>query len=236
MQNQRECVDLYGERLNVGDEVIPVLSEILIMNIRGVISEIRNNEVDYFLVLSNREGEVLYDGTSFEAKHFTTKERFDERENKSNVYSLTFYNNKCWSLTSLPLTNRTNPNYEFPEGTTLISLSSDHMYGKNNFSSSHICGDEYFFARKGKVKFCYNKKQNEHFLQVLETGEYREWITGNHKYFETDEELALYIRAIIEYFNNADLKHVSNEIIYLENPEGQKFEKKLFKDLKNKNI
>jgi hypothetical protein len=237
MQNEGKCVDLYGERLNVGDEVIPVLSEILIMNIRGVISEIRNNDGYYFLVLSNKEGEVLYDGTSFEAKHFTTQERFDERENENNVYSLTFYNNKCWSLTSLPLTNRTNPNYEFPEGTTFISLNSNHMYGKDNFSRSFFFGDDYFFAKKGKVKFCYDKKEKAHFLKVLETGKYNGWrITRNHKYFETDEELVLYIRAIIQYFNNADLTHVNNDVSYTENPEGKIFEKNLFKNLKNNNI
>lgn len=237
MSSEKNCIDLYGERLNIGDEVIPVLSEALIMNIRGIISKIIYQDGYHFLILSGKDGKKLYsnhDGDyAFESRHFTTQERFNERENERNVYSLTFYSNIAWPLTSLPLTNRTNPNYDFPEGTTFISLTTNHILDEDK---GYISSDIYFFATKDKVKFCYDKKHDTNFLKVLETGEYWAWITGNHINFETYEELKNYIKGLIKYFNNADLTQVNNDIIYSKNPEGKKFEKVLIKELKNNTI
>ena len=40
MSKQKQCIDFYGERLKVGDEVIPILDEALIIGISGAISKI----------------------------------------------------------------------------------------------------------------------------------------------------------------------------------------------------
>lgn len=225
--------DLYGERLNVGDEVIPVMSEALIMRIEGVISKIRCDEGQHFLVLSDKEGNLLYDGHCFDSGYFTTQERFDDRERNDNVYSLYFYSNKCSLLTTLPLTNRTDPNYGFPEGTTFVELKSYHMIEVGDVSKSFVSSTEYFFATNAKVKFCYNEEFNSHYLISLETKECKNYITKNNKSFKTDEDLELYIRSIIVFFNNADLKNVNNNVIYSKNLEGKRFEKELLKKIKN---
>ncbi len=224
MPNEGNCVDFYGERLNVGDEVIPVLDEAAMIGIGGIISEIHYGK-NCYITITDKNGKVLLNGV--DARCYTTQERFDEREKSDYVYSLTFYSNKCWPLNSLPLTNKTNPNYEFSEGTTFIALNAKHINSKSEGCSSYTSGDIYFFALKDKVTFGYEKKNDEHYLHVLETGEYLEWITSNHKHFATDEELKNYIRILIQYFNNADLTRVNNNDTYPENPEGQKFEKTL---------
>ena len=40
MEKQTKCIDIYGEPLKIGDEVIPVLEEALIIGISGTISKI----------------------------------------------------------------------------------------------------------------------------------------------------------------------------------------------------
>lgn len=39
MSNQQQCIDFYGERLKVGDKVIPMFEEALFIGIGGVISK-----------------------------------------------------------------------------------------------------------------------------------------------------------------------------------------------------
>lgn len=68
MSNQQQCIDFYGERLKVGNKVIPMFEEALFIGIGGVISKY--------------------------------------------VYSLVFFDNKLIPKTTLPLTNKTDVDYE----------------------------------------------------------------------------------------------------------------------------
>lgn len=81
MAKKKRCVDLYGERLKVGDEVIPVMDEALIIGISGIISKIKYSERynNYYITITDKEGKILLDGV--DARCYTTEERFDEREN-----------------------------------------------------------------------------------------------------------------------------------------------------------
>ena len=43
---------------------------------------------------------------------YTTQARYDEREKQEYVYSLVFFDNKLIPKTTLPLTNKTDVDYE----------------------------------------------------------------------------------------------------------------------------
>lgn len=141
MANERKCIDAAGERLNVEDKLIPIMSETCILGISGILSKIKYSE-EYntcYITIIDEYGKVLLENVN--SRYQITKGRFNERENEKHIYSLTFYDNKC-----IPLTNKTNPNYEFLEGTTFISLTSDYK----RRDGSHVRDDKYFFQLKIK--------------------------------------------------------------------------------------
>ena len=44
MTNKKQCLDFYGERLKICDEVIPVIDEALFIGIGGIILDIKYSE------------------------------------------------------------------------------------------------------------------------------------------------------------------------------------------------
>lgn len=112
MTNQQQCIDFYGERLKVGDKVIPMFEEALFIGIGGVISKIEYNEKydNHYITITDNDGKVLLDGV--DARCYTTQARYDEREKQEYVYSLVFFDNKLIPKTTLPLTNKTDVDYE----------------------------------------------------------------------------------------------------------------------------
>lgn len=233
MAKKRQCVDVYGERLKVGDEVIPVMDEALIIGISGVISEIEYSERynNYYITITDKKGKTLLKGV--DAKCYTTQERFDERENQEYVYSLTFYDSKFWTQTNIPLTNKTNPNYEIPKGTCLITLDAEHLKEKgkqltqNSWScDSYISSNIYYFIVDSKVELCHEESDNFYYLLNHETNSYRA-IGEEHRIFKGNKEMKKFIKGIIEYFNNADLTYVNNDDEFKKNEKGKEFERKL---------
>lgn len=233
MEKKSQCVDIYGERLKVGDEVIPVMEEPLIIGISGIISKIEYSERynNYYITITDKKGKTLLDGVN--ARYYTTQERFDERENQEYVYSLTFYDSKFWPQTSIPLTNKTNLNYEIPEGTCLITLDAEHLKkrGKqltqNSWScDSYISSYIYYFIVDGKAKLCHDEIDDYYYLLNPQTNNYRE-IGENHRIIKGNKEMKKFIKGIIEYFNNADLTYVNNDEEFEKNEKGKEFEKKL---------
>lgn len=227
MEKKIQCVDIYGERLRVGDEVIPVLDEAAIIGIGGVISEIEycDKYDNYYITITDKEGKILLKGV--DARCYTTQERFDERENQKYVYSLTFYDSKFRIQTWLPLTNRTNQNYEIPGETCLITLNVQHLKekGKNRRSGNlYSCFDIYYFIVDGKVEI--KESDNFYYLLNLKTNDYHA-ISRDYRIFKGSKEMKKFIKGIIEYFNNADLTHVNNDEEFEKNEKGKEFERKL---------
>lgn len=238
MSKQKQCIDFYGERLKVGDEVIPILDEALIIGIGGAISKIEYSERynNHYITITNKDGKVLLEGV--DARCYTTQERYNERENQEYVYSLTFYNEKFWPMTTIPLTNRTDSNYEIPDGTCFVSLGTEHLRKKgkqlteNSWSGpSYTLSSIYYFIVDGNVKL-YNKEDDFYYLLNFET---HDWypISNNYRIFENNEELKKYVKGIIEYFNSADLTYVNNDEEFDKNEKGKEFEKNLIHKLKH---
>ena len=88
MYKQKYCIDIYGEPLKIGDEVIPVLEEALIIEISGTISKIEYSEKynNHYITITDKQGNVLLE--CVDARCYTTKERFNERENEDFIYSI----------------------------------------------------------------------------------------------------------------------------------------------------
>ena len=87
MDKQRKCIDIYGEPLKIGDEVIPVLEEALIIGESGIISKIEYSEEynNHYITITDKQDNVLLEGV--DARCYTTKERFNERENEDFIIS-----------------------------------------------------------------------------------------------------------------------------------------------------
>lgn len=227
MSKQNNCIDFYGEKLTIGDEVIPILEEALIIGIEGVISKIKYNaEYDnYYITITDKEGNVLLENV--DARSYTTKERFNERETQKYVYMLTFYDAELEQLTTIPLTNKTDPNYEIPDETCFAILEAKHLETKDKYKNSSL----YHFIVDGYFELCIAKKEGILFLSTLE-GHIMHPINVHHRNFKNEDELKKYIKGIIEYFNNADLTHVNNDEVFAKNEKGKEFEKLLIHHLK----
>lgn len=232
MLKQEQCIDFYGEKLKVGDEVIPILEEALIIGIGGVISKIEYSERynNHYITITDKDGNVLLEGV--DARYYTTQARYDERENQKYVYSLTFYNKRFWSITTIPLTNRTDPNYKIPDETYFAVLSAKHLQEKGRCLLSYTIHSIYNFIIDGKSILYYSKIDDCYYLLNSET--YDEYlIDSDYRVLKNDEELKEYVKGIIEYFNSADLTYVNNDEEFDKNKNGKEFEKKLIRHLKH---
>ena len=241
MVKQKQCIDFYGERLNVGDHVIPILDEALFIGIGGVISKIEYNEKynNHYITITDNDGKVLLDGV--DARCYTTQARYDEREKQKYVYRLVFFDNKLFPRTTLPLTNKTDVDYEMPEDTRLVVLWASHLVKKDNISSTLSSSAysietiyNYFFEEDIKL-YCDGKNEiyDYDFYYVINNSGGWYPIYGGFKIVENKESLKQYVKAIIEYFKTLDLSQINNDVLYQENKELQEFEKKLIHRLNN---
>lgn len=234
MSSQKQCIDFYGERLKVGDKVIPMLEEALIIGIEGVISKIEYSERydSHYITITDKKGKVLLENV--DARCYTTQARYNERENQKYVYSLTFYNNELHAITSLPLTDRTDVNYEIPENTCLVLLNAWHLTEKGKCYESYSSETIYNYFFEGNIKLYCDKKNKDYdydFYYVM--NEKRNWypIYRGYKIAQSEEELKKYVKAIIEYFKSSDLSHINNDVLYDKNLEAKAFERQLINKL-----
>ena len=150
--SNKSCTDVYGERLKIGDYVIPVMSEALILGIEGIITNIFYSEeyTNHYITISNENNEVLIE--NIDSKCYTTKEKFEERKNSNNIYS----------LTSIPLTNHTAINYEFPDEVAIIALTTKHLNTSYPNWHSYTIEDLYYFLpEKYQEMFSYYYDEND---------------------------------------------------------------------------
>jgi len=229
------ALDTFGERLFLGNTVIPTMDEAALIGIGGVVSRIiHNSENRSFIDIADENGNKLLEGVN--SRCYTTPERFDERENRNYVYSLVFFNKNTYPLTFLPLTNKTDSEYQFPDGTCFIALSSHHVYNISQNCRSYIGGYDYFFAVQDQVEFHHDNPSDSDYLAVPESNKYWGGIIDKHKTFENKEQLESFIKKIIGHFNQADLSHVNNKIIFKKNKIGQAFEKDLIEKIDQETI
>jgi hypothetical protein len=228
------ALDFYGEKLNIGDEVIPMMSEAILMRIKGTISNIGYNEQDniHYINITNENGKVL--NANFNPIYFTTKARYDQRENSEYVYKLELYCKNTIRTIYLPLNNFTNPNYDFPNNIDYIVLGYDYDIKEENGSFVNSSNSVLWFGVDGKVEFYYNKKYKHHNLKILHNGEIKYAICPNHKTFKTYNDMIAYMRQLIIYFNNADLTNITERVNYNDVDKCIEFRKKLVNTLNEK--
>lgn len=236
MQKQKYCIDFYGEKLNIGDEVVPILEEALILNIGGFISKIKYSERynNHYITITDEKGNILLEGV--DARCYTTQERIDERE-EENIYNLVFHDERLYYISNIPLTNKTNINFDIPENTSYITLEAKH-YGKEKqldcgSSISYINMMLYYFIIAKDMKVCHEKEERAYYLENSNNGCYQR-ILKKYKIFKDQEKLKEYIKCIIEYFNNADLTHINNCEEFRHNEIKKEFEKTLTMKLKHR--
>ena len=229
MEKQRKCIDIYGEPLKIGDEVIPVLEEALIIGESGIISKIEYSEEynNHYITITDKQDNVLLEGV--DARCYTTKERFNERENEDFIYSINFYNKRLMLQTSLPLTNRTNIEYEIPEDTTFATIEARHTLEEKN---SYIGNTIYSLIVNNKVEVCHDKDDNYYYLINKESYDYHS-ISENYRIFKDEEEFKKFIKEIIKYFNNANLTQINTKEEFAKNEKAKVFEKSLIDKLDN---
>lgn len=237
MSKQKQCIDFYGEKLKVGDEVISILEEAL--SIGGIISKIEYNEKynNHYITITDKEGNILREGV--DTRCYTTQARYDERKKQEYVYSLTFYNQRFLSITTIPLTNRTDLEYEIPDETCFVTIDARHLQKKgyqlteNSWSyPSYDFSSIYYFIVDGKAKLCHDKDDDLYYLLNFETYDWHS-IGNNYRFFNNNEELKKYVKGIIGYFNDADLTYVHNNVEFDKNENGKDFEKNLIYTLKH---
>ena len=232
MSNKKQCVDYYGERLKIGDRVIPILNEAVLLKIGGIISHIEYVEKyhNFYITIVDDKGKVLL--RNVDARCYTTQERFDERENQNYVYRLVFYNHGLWPKVSLPLTNKTSIDYEIPDDVSVVVLCAEHLdkKGRQLTENSWTCPSYslntiyFLILNDGKTKLCHDEKEDFYYLYEFERHNFLS--VGKHFHlFETEDELKNYIKHLIEYFHHVDLTHVHNEVEFDKNEKGKEFEK-----------
>ncbi len=226
------CLDVYGQTLKIGDIVIPVMNEALIIGKGGKISKIISVENNAYITLVDQNGNILLENV--DSTCYTTQSRFEEMEDEKFVYTLDFFGDKTQYLTSIPLTSHTTSDFEVPDNAAYVSLHAEHLMEEKEYSDRYKSSDIYFFAVNGEVEF--GTESNIHYLKVLNTGEYRDCITQYHKLFASKETLKSFLKNLIDYFHNSDLTCINNDIIYDQNKEKQDFEKKLILDLSTSKI
>lgn len=226
MSNKKLCLDFYGEKITIGDEVIPMLGNEMRIGVGGFISDIKYDEQydEYCITITDNEGNVLLKNA--DARSYTTKERFKEREVQDFVYMITFYNANLKPLTTIPLTNITDENYEIPDETCFAILRACHADQKLHSYISNI----YHFIVDDNFELCYEKQEGILYLFTLNR-QNKFPINVNYKNFKTYEELKQYTKGIIKYFKECDLTHINNNE-FDKNEIGKEFEKRLIHYLK----
>lgn len=236
MQTKKRCLDFYGEKLKIGDEVVPINAENNFTN--GYIFEIIYNKRkdSYYITIIDKDGNILEKKSL--ASKYTTKKRFIEREKEGYIYSLIFYNDCFWPESVLPLTNSTDYEYDIPEDACYAVLKANHLENKDKISpitnskyTSHTLSTVYYFIVNKKIEVFHNEQHDFYYLYNPNTSNWYP-IHDNYKTFASEADLKKYIKEIIKYFNKSDLTAINNDCEFDKNEIAQNFEKKLIHKIK----
>lgn len=231
MEKEKVCLDCYREKLKLGQNVIPVCSEALIVGISGIISNMEYLEQynTWVIDISDEEGNVLQKGVN--ASYYTTPERFSERENENCIYSLCFYNEHGNYRSRLPLTKSTNLDYEFPKDISYITLEEQTKVSieKNcNLFFSLTIG---LFVLNEKVDVYFDKKNQTYYIKIKNIKEQTLPsfdLECSIKKFDSFDNMTEYMRSIIAYFNNLENNSTNNiKVSYIKSNPQIQYRKKL---------
>lgn len=245
MNEEKQCLDFYGEILKVGDEVIPMMSEFLrlgagdeansvmngtfVLGIGGKVTDIYYNEKydTYYMTIADEKGNTILE--SVNSRYYTTKERYEEREKekRNSVYFITFYDKKFNFLNYIPLTGKTKLDYKMLQKSYLITITARHRLNKYQDSYPII----YTVAvTDGLVVTEYG---DGYYIDNLESQTFFK-LNGKEEFklLKNQKELQQYITALIEYFTKADLSCVNVKEYFEKNLAGQDFERQLIRQLK----
>ena len=236
MKNPGSCVDYYREPLHIGDTIIPAYGPAFDLKVGGRITCIIYSPIDdlhYITTVDEQGNTLLKDKCS---RFYTTEERAKIRNNKEYVYFLSCYNDEFKRVGMLPLTNTASPLYDIPDETCFITLDAYHLEqkAKRKTMGSHSFYPIYFFLIKNKLQLSFDREKN--YVLIRSSKVILPKYTGNeYKIFANKMELDYFIRALIEYFNKADLSQINNNKNFEDNNNKAQFEKDLILKLKRSN-
>lgn len=188
------CKDFYGERLKEKDYVIPMCSEACIIGIEGYISEINFSDNESYITIIDEKGNILIKDVN--SSYYSTKERFETYETDKHHYYLTFYSKNAHSLTFLTLTNATDENYEFPEGTVFVKLNDEKVNKKRGVT---ISGTLLTFISKDVAEL---SKNGENHYFIINNGHCGVYYTPESSFIADNyQEMECKVRKLIKYFN-----------------------------------
>ena len=236
MENKKAyCTDVYGERLNIGDEVIPVMEEALIIGRKGIISKIEyiKEYNDYFITIVDKTNRTLLEGVN--ATYYTTKERFEEREHGKYPYILNFLDEKFCIKGWVPLNNNTDPNYDIPKWTKAVTIWTNYIIEKTECGSTRCCAEIYCIFFEDGVTLCRDPESRVRYLQSNKDYMSYHPIFDRYRKVKNFEELKHAVKKIIKTVNNMDLSEVTNGIVEEKEVETEinKIEKVLASKLKS---
>lgn len=209
MKKQSKCLDFYNLKLEKGQKVIPICSDALLANIDGIVSNIEYSEYYnvWFIDISDDKGNVLLKDVN--PSYYSTPERFEERENHDYIYSLSFFNEEGYCITSIPLTESTNLNHELPNDIAYITLNEKIEEKTNEGISCSFSESLGIFALIDKTEFV--DANNELYLITKNTSHS---LPINPdcciKKFDSNEILFKYIRNLISSFNKSENINTAN--------------------------
>lgn len=228
-KNNLICKDVYGLQLNIGDKVIPVVSEAISNKKTGIISDIRFEKKLSYLTLIDEKGNVLH--TDILSSYYTTLERFNEKENENIILWINFHSDKGYVDSKLPLNSGTKTDFIIPSDTIGISISYDRYEQDDTGELDSFSNELYFFALKGKVSIYIDNDLDELIINIKSNGK-KDWISNDTtvKLCNSFKQLREEISKVIEKFKNNNLDKCNRKIPYKDNKELQDTIKVLKKD------
>lgn len=224
----KKCKDYYGQELKIGDRVIPIISEALVVGIKGIITNIEYHNGSSYITISDEKQNVIIKNVNSE--YYSTFERYNTHNQKA-VYDILFCNKRIGIIDYLPLTNKTDENYKLPDTTKMVIIKARHLvkklFGEESYSETKI------YVLYVDNEFCtyFDKKENKKYLYMVDIESYG-LSAENFKAVKDVNELKKITKSIITYFKNSDLTNVNNDKEIGSNLEGMIFERKLVNKIK----
>lgn len=237
-----ECTDYYGERLKVGDKVIPIIRDVPVYFNSGYISSIKciKNKKNALITLVDDKNNVIV--SDDRAKNYATQEVYDLYENNNFIYNLVFYDQTFHTISLLPLTDNTDINFEIPKGTCFVTLNAKYLEKIDGNIKKYIYDCLYhlivinpnLFVDRPKIEIIHSKGKNNYYKEdyLLVKENYLTYkthkIDSEYIVMKSNNELQQCISKIIKLFHRTNAFNIYNGNIPInENEKGKVFQKTL---------
>lgn len=214
------CKDVYGLELNIGDKVIPIVSEAISNKKMGIISDIKFDKKLSFLTLIDEMGNIIY--KDILSSYYTTLERYNEKENENIILWINFHSDKGYVDSRIPLNSGTKSDFIIPADTVGISISYDRYEQDEAGCLGSFSNELYFFALKRKVSIYVDNDLDELIINTKSNGK-KDWISKDAivKLCSSFKQLREELSNTIEKLKNNDLDKCNRKIPYEDNKELQ---------------